>query len=342
MSLQRPLTSSTQSLLKFASSLATTTARSNPSKASSICFRCQIQQASRRKLSTATEYRPHSLDPAPPPPRNTNIPDTSIAGVAPEIDNRGSSRQTGQHESASTSNHSEKQSISISENEAQKTKPVTNPASTTASEKPKRPTKLRPRKAAMTLTPAATTQLRNLLSLPEPKFIRVGVKNRGCSGLAYHLEYVDKAGKFDEAVEHDGVKVLIDSKALFSIIGSEMDWVEDKLNQRFVFRNPNISKYLILGLSTGSCTKKSQRNNVDAENHLWSSIAFQQHVSSVPAALEIWHYGSQAMFNEEPSPRHPSPIRPHPYTKPVAVNLKKPLAHNPNTQPSPQTPSNSP
>lgn len=76
--------------------------------------------------------------------------------------------------------------------------------------------------------------------------IRVGVKNRGCSGLAYHLEYVDKAGTFDEAVEQDGVKVLIDSKALFSIIGSEMDWVEDKLNQRFVFRNPNISRSYLL------------------------------------------------------------------------------------------------
>ena len=53
---------------------------------------------------------------------------------------------------------------------------------------------------------------------------------------------MDKAAPFDETVEQDGVKVLIDSKALFSIIGSEMDWVEDKLNQRFVFRNPNISK----------------------------------------------------------------------------------------------------
>lgn len=93
----------------------------------------------------------------------------------------------------------------------------------------------------MTLTSTAANQLRNLLSLPEPKLIRVGVKNRGCSGLAYHLEYVDKAGTFDETVEQDGVKVLIDSKALFSIIGSEMDWVEDKLSQRFVFRNPNIS-----------------------------------------------------------------------------------------------------
>ena len=83
--------------------------------------------------------------------------------------------------------------------------------------------------------------LRQLLNQPDPKFIRIGVKNRGCSGLAYHLEYVDKPGSFDEAVEQDGVKVLVDSKALFSIIGSEMDWAEDKLSSRFVFRNPNIS-----------------------------------------------------------------------------------------------------
>jgi len=94
----------------------------------------------------------------------------------------------------------------------------------------------------MSLTPTAISHLRDILSLPEPKLIRVGVKNKGCSGLAYHLEYVEKPGAFDETVEQDGVKVLIDSKALFSIIGSEMDWVEDKLNQRFVFRNPNIKE----------------------------------------------------------------------------------------------------
>lgn len=95
----------------------------------------------------------------------------------------------------------------------------------------------------MNLTPGAVNQLRAMLNQPDPKLIKVGVKNRGCSGLAYHLEYVEKPGTFDETVEQDGVKVLIDSKALFSIIGSEMDWVEDKLNQRFVFRNPNISGY---------------------------------------------------------------------------------------------------
>jgi iron-sulfur cluster assembly accessory protein len=95
----------------------------------------------------------------------------------------------------------------------------------------------------MKVTPLAIQQLRKLMDNPEPKYIRVGVKNRGCSGLAYHLEYVDKPGKFDEVVEQDGVKVLIDSKALFSIIGSEMDWHQDKLSQRFVFSNPNISKF---------------------------------------------------------------------------------------------------
>ena len=60
--------------------------------------------------------------------------------------------------------------------------------------------------------------------------------------MAYHLEYVDKPGMLDEQVEQDGVKVLIDNKALINIIGSEMDWIEDKLSRRFVFRNPNISK----------------------------------------------------------------------------------------------------
>lgn len=63
--------------------------------------------------------------------------------------------------------------------------------------------------------------------------------------MAYHLEYTDKPSKLDEVVEQDGVKVLIDNKALLNIIGSEMDWLDDKLNQRFIFKNPNISESLI-------------------------------------------------------------------------------------------------
>jgi iron-sulfur cluster assembly 1 len=99
---------------------------------------------------------------------------------------------------------------------------------------------------AIKLTPAAVEQLRTLLDQPEPKLIKVGVRNRGCSGLAYHLDYVDHAGPLDLKVEQDGVQVLIDTKALMSIINSEMDWVEDKLSQKFVFRNPNISEFALL------------------------------------------------------------------------------------------------
>lgn len=124
----------------------------------------------------------------------------------------------------------------------------------------------------MKLTPAAVEHLRGLLESPEPKLIKVGVRNRGCSGLAYHLEYVDKPGAFDETVEQDGVKVLIDSKALFSIIGSEMDWAEDKLNQRFVFKNPNISmRPLPILVYQVHMLTIWQRKNAAAESRSWST-----------------------------------------------------------------------
>lgn len=247
---KRPLTPSSYNAFRVISTVATKTPRLSRPRPSSVPYYDHARISIRRPLSTATEYHPRSLDITPPPPRNANVPDTSIAGIAPEINNTRPPRQAAQYDSSDL-NKPEKQSISITETEAQKSKPVTNPPfSSPTTDKPKRSLRLRPRKAAMTLTPVAIEHLQHLLELPEPKFIRVGVKNRGCSGLAYHLEYVDKAGKFDEAVEQDGVKVLIDSKALFSIIGSEMDWVEDKLSQRFVFRNPNISEFVPTMYST--------------------------------------------------------------------------------------------
>lgn len=62
--------------------------------------------------------------------------------------------------------------------------------------------------------------------------------------MSYHLEYIkpEEAAKFDERVQQDGVEVLIESKALFSIIGSEMDWQEDRLSAKFVFNNPNVKE----------------------------------------------------------------------------------------------------
>jgi iron-sulfur cluster assembly protein len=98
------------------------------------------------------------------------------------------------------------------------------------------------RKAAISLTPTAVQHLQNLLNSPTPQLIRIGVKTKGCAGMAYHLEYVEKPGKFDEVVEQDGVKVVIDSKALFSIIDSQMDWTEDRMSAKFTFKNPNIKE----------------------------------------------------------------------------------------------------
>lgn len=116
-------------------------------------------------------------------------------------------------------------------------KPAQAKAEPAKAKKPRR--QLRPRKALITLSSNAIEHLKALLDQPEPQLIRIGVKNRGCSGLTYHLEYVTEPGKFDEIVEQDGVKVIIDSKALFSIVGSEMDWLDDKLSSRFIFKNPN-------------------------------------------------------------------------------------------------------
>jgi iron-sulfur cluster assembly 1 len=129
---------------------------------------------------------------------------------------------------------------------AQSSSSATAPASSGEAAGAKQPRKFRafrPLKAAMSLSPAAVMQLRRLLDQPEPKLIKVGVKQKGCSGLSYDLSYVDRPERLDEVVEQDGVRIVIDNRALMSVIGSEMDWVEDVLSRRFVFRNPNISRY---------------------------------------------------------------------------------------------------
>jgi iron-sulfur cluster assembly protein len=98
-----------------------------------------------------------------------------------------------------------------------------------------------PLKQALTVTDSAVERIQALLTnRGKPSIgVRVGVRSRGCSGLSYTLEYADEKGKFDEIVETRGVTVLVDPKAVMFILGTEMDYVEEKLESGFVFRNPN-------------------------------------------------------------------------------------------------------
>jgi iron-sulfur cluster assembly protein len=95
--------------------------------------------------------------------------------------------------------------------------------------------------SVLILTQSAIERVKTLLEEREkPSFgIRIGVRSKGCTGLSYTLEFADEAGPYDEIVENDEVKVLIDPKAVMFIMGSQMDYVEDKLTSGFVFTNPN-------------------------------------------------------------------------------------------------------
>jgi iron-sulfur cluster assembly protein len=99
----------------------------------------------------------------------------------------------------------------------------------------------RPRPKVVTLTERAAERVREIMGKAEKPYagLRVGVKNGGCAGQEYVLEYAEAAGPLDEMVEDKGVTILIEPKAVLFLIGTEIDYEVSKLSAKFVFKNPN-------------------------------------------------------------------------------------------------------
>nr|AYN74344.1 MagR [Agrotis segetum] len=103
--------------------------------------------------------------------------------------------------------------------------------------------RLLPSRAALVLTSSAVNKVKEIMSKEEAKGflgLKVGVRQRGCNGLSYTLDYAKGKDKLDEVVKQDGVTIIIDKKAQLTLLGTEMDFVENKLSAEFVFNNPNI------------------------------------------------------------------------------------------------------
>ena len=101
--------------------------------------------------------------------------------------------------------------------------------------------KLRQRPAAVTLTPAAEARIAALMAkAPEGTLgVKLSTPRRGCSGLAYSVDYVSEAQPFDEKIETPGGVFYIDGASVLYLVGSTMDWQEDDFAAGFVFANPN-------------------------------------------------------------------------------------------------------
>ena len=103
------------------------------------------------------------------------------------------------------------------------------------------PVTLRPRPKVVTLTDAAAERVRDIMAKADRPVVglRVGVKNGGCAGMEYTMEWAEEQKPFDEVVEDKGVKVLIDAKAIMFLLGTQMDFQTNTLKSGFVFNNPN-------------------------------------------------------------------------------------------------------
>ncbi len=102
-------------------------------------------------------------------------------------------------------------------------------------------TTLRARPPALNLTPSAEARIADLMArAPEGAIgVKLSTPRRGCSGLAYSVDYVTEAKAFDEKIDTPGGTLFVDGGSILYLIGSSMDWVEDDFTAGFVFQNPN-------------------------------------------------------------------------------------------------------
>ena len=100
---------------------------------------------------------------------------------------------------------------------------------------------MRQRPQAVRLSDAAAERIREIMANAEEQYqgIRVGVRNGGCAGMSYTMDYAEHAAPLEEVIDDKGVKVFIDPKAILFLIGPEIDFVREKMGARFTFITPN-------------------------------------------------------------------------------------------------------
>ena len=103
----------------------------------------------------------------------------------------------------------------------------------------KKPRRERPK--PVKLTEAAAARIAQIMAGADGKYlgVRVGVTNGGCAGMSYTMAYAEDARPNEEVMDEKGIKIFIDPKAILFLIGTELDFVQEKLGARFVFNNPN-------------------------------------------------------------------------------------------------------
>ncbi|PPR24008.1 MAG: Iron-binding protein IscA [Alphaproteobacteria bacterium MarineAlpha10_Bin1] len=97
----------------------------------------------------------------------------------------------------------------------------------------------------LTLTESAVSRVRRIMELrdeePPAIGVRIGVRNAGCSGMTYSMDYATEVSEMDEVIDAGDVKVMVDPAAIMFLIGTELDYKEEKLSSGFVFNNPNVT-----------------------------------------------------------------------------------------------------